>query len=130
MLYEMLTGRPPFMSNDPYELFQKSVEEKIKFPKDFDSKAKSLIKKLTKKDLSERFGNLLKGANDVKDHRFFRDFNWDQVLQCDPKNAPYVPEVKPYTKDKVYSINYLPEGLDEIKYPPMIPANDPFLKFF
>jgi|TARA_B110000305_G_C19091820_1_gene471148 hypothetical protein len=46
-MYELIYGRPPFMSNDPYEIFQMALTEKIKFPRSFDSDAKSLVKKLT-----------------------------------------------------------------------------------
>lgn len=77
MLYEMIVGTPPFMSNDPMELFEMSLQQKIKFTKDFDSNAKSLIKKLTNKDLSKRYGNLHKGVEDIKTHRFLKNQNWD-----------------------------------------------------
>ena len=64
------------MNNDTYALLEMTLHEKIKFPKDFDPDAKSLIKKLTKHNLSERFGNLRKGADDIKDHRFFKNLSW------------------------------------------------------
>ena len=45
------------------EIFKKALNEKIRFPKDFDNGAKSLIKHLTDHDLSKRYGNLLKGVD-------------------------------------------------------------------
>lgn len=72
MLYEILYGRPPFMANDPYEIFKMANSEKIKFPREFDKDAKSLIKNLTAHDLSLRIGNLKGGINDIKNHRFFK----------------------------------------------------------
>jgi serine/threonine protein kinase len=32
LLFEMMYGRPPFMSNDTYELFEMTLKQKIKFP--------------------------------------------------------------------------------------------------
>ena len=57
-----------------------TVKEKIKFSSSFDPNAKSLVKRLTKKDLSERFGNLHKGVDDIKNHRFFKEFNFVQCV--------------------------------------------------
>ena len=63
MIYELMYGRPPFMDANPIEIFKKALNEKIKFPKDFDPGAKSLIRHLTEHDLSRRYGNLVKGVN-------------------------------------------------------------------
>jgi protein kinase A len=78
-MYEILYGRPPFMANDPYEIFKMVTSEKIKFPRDFDKDAKSLIKHLTAHDLSLRLGNLKGGIEDVKNHRFFKSIDWVEL---------------------------------------------------
>jgi hypothetical protein len=52
------------------------LNDKIKFPKDFDRNAKSIIKKLCEHDLSKRYGNLVGGIEDIKTHRFFKDIDW------------------------------------------------------
>ena len=75
-IYEMMVGRCPFMHEDPYEIFKKILTEKIKFPRTFDSDAKSIIRHLTDHDLSRRYGNLRNGPQDVRAHRFFREINW------------------------------------------------------
>ena len=80
MIYELLYGRPPFMANDPYEIFQMILKEKLKFPRDFDKNAKSLIKKLCDHDLSKRLGNLKDGVKDIKEHKFFKGLDWDALL--------------------------------------------------
>ena len=46
-LFEMISGRCPFMHEDPFEIFKMIVQTKIVFPKDFDKSAKSLIRHLT-----------------------------------------------------------------------------------
>jgi len=47
------------------------MKEKIRFPRDINKEAKSLIKKLCDHDLSARYGNLKEGTKDIKNHKFF-----------------------------------------------------------
>ena len=127
-LYELLYGRPPFMANDPYEIFQKVLSEKIKFSKTFDKNAKSLVKKLCEHDLSKRLGNLKGGATDVKTHRFFKTIDWDALLSMKVK-APYIPEInakKECPCDGMLHKN-LTEENDNVKFPPIKVNKDPFL---
>jgi len=44
-------------------------------------------------DLSKRFGNLKGGANDIKDHRFFKGFSFEDLLAKKIK-PPYLPPLK------------------------------------
>lgn len=67
----MMIGNPPFMANDPYQIFKMVLNDKIKFTRDFDPDAKCLIKKLCQHDLTKRFGNLVGGVEDIKNHKFF-----------------------------------------------------------
>lgn len=78
------------MSSDPMEIFQMALSEKIKFTKDFDSKAKSLIKHLCHHDLSKRYGTLQGGIQQIKSHRFFEGLNFELITQKG-MNAPYKP---------------------------------------
>lgn len=59
----------------------------------FLSNAKSLVKHLLDADLTKRYGNLKNGVNDIKNHRFFKTLNWENLLNKDI-TAPYVPKVK------------------------------------
>ena len=78
------------MHNDTYEIFQKTLKEKILFPTGFSSDAKSLVKHLTKHDLSKRYGNLVDGSDTVKSHRFFKMINFSTLASM-KKEAPYIP---------------------------------------
>ena len=89
-IYELLCGLPPFMHNDTYEIFQKTLKEKIKFPAGISSDAKSLIKHLTKHDLSKRYGNLVDGTDTVRNHRFFSAIDFKNLVSM-KKEAPYIP---------------------------------------
>ena len=58
------------------------------------SKCKSLVKHLLRRDLSKRYGNLKNGVEDIKGHRFFENFNYQNLLlrKLDP---PHIPKVEP-----------------------------------
>merc|ERR1712028_293196 len=74
LIYEMLAGYPPFYDENPFGIYQKILAGKIEFPRHFDVHAKDLIKKLLTADRSKRLGNLKAGAEDVKKHKWFRNF--------------------------------------------------------
>jgi len=44
-------------------------------------------------DLTKRFGNLKDGINDIKNHAFYKETNWDELLEKKVK-ASYIPEIK------------------------------------
>ena len=57
-------------------IYRKIINTKTRYPEGFDSRLKSLVKHLLRRDLSKRFGNLKNGAEDIKSHRFFEDINF------------------------------------------------------
>jgi hypothetical protein len=57
-------------------------------------KCKSFVKHLLRRDLSKRFGNLKNGAEDIKTHRFFENFSWQNLL-LKKMDVPYMPKVDP-----------------------------------
>ena len=61
-------------------IYRKIINTKPRYPEGFDSRLKSLIKHLLRRDLSKRFGNLKDGAEDIKNHKFFEDINSMLVL--------------------------------------------------
>ena len=42
--------------------------------------AKSLVKHLLVADLTKRYGNLKGGVNDIKNHRWFNQIDWEFIL--------------------------------------------------
>lgn len=74
-------------------IYRKIINTKPRYPDGFDSKCKSLVKHLLRRDLSKRYGNLKNGAQDLKEHRFFEDINYENLLQRKLK-APYIPDSK------------------------------------
>ena len=52
-----------------------------KVPKFFSNDLRDLLEHMIQKDLSRRYGNLVNGVNDIKDHHWFGDINWLAVLE-------------------------------------------------
>jgi len=77
VLYEMLTGLPPFYNTDRSCIIGKILEEKsIKFPDFISAEAKDLIRKLLRKDPSSRLGSSQRDIKKIKDHAFFECIDW------------------------------------------------------
>ena len=92
LLYEMIVGIDPFNDDDTMMVYQKILKGKVRFPSGFDSNAKSLVKHLLEGDLTKRYGNLKGGVNDIKEHRFFNDLDWEKLNKMELL-PPYVPQV-------------------------------------
>ncbi|XP_051882042.1 cAMP-dependent protein kinase catalytic subunit PRKX isoform X2 [Pristis pectinata] len=79
LMFEMLSGYPPFFDDNPFGIYQKILAGKLDFPKHLDFYVKDLIKKLLVIDRTRRLGNMKNGADDVKRHRWFKYVDWEAV---------------------------------------------------
>lgn len=91
ILYEMIVGRPPFLSDTPSQCCRKIVNwrDTLVIPKEanISEPAKNLIRRLMT-DADQRLG--LFGAQEIKSHPFFAGIDWDRLRDTD---APYIPEI-------------------------------------
>uniref|UniRef100_A0A8B9GLZ5 Protein kinase domain-containing protein n=2 Tax=Astyanax mexicanus TaxID=7994 RepID=A0A8B9GLZ5_ASTMX len=58
LIFEMLSGYPPFFDDNPFGIYQKVLAAKLNFPRHLDFYVKDLIKKLLVVDKTKRLGNL------------------------------------------------------------------------
>jgi len=121
ILYEMLAGIDPFNDDDPLAIYNNILSNRLKFPKEFDKDAKSLVRHLLEADLTKRYGNGKGGVNDIKNHRFYNKLDWTELLQ---KKLPA--SYKPIIKGKGDSSNYskYPDSAELPK--PIKASEDPF----
>jgi serine/threonine protein kinase len=94
LIYEMHAGHAPFTDDDPMNVYKMIINTKPKYPEGFDKELKSLVKHLLRRDLSKRFGNMVGGVGDIKNHRFFKGLDWNDLLNKKIE-SPYQPEIKP-----------------------------------
>eukprot|EP00291_Cryptomonas_curvata_P027808 CAMPEP_0172212568 /NCGR_PEP_ID=MMETSP1050-20130122/37089_1 /TAXON_ID=233186 /ORGANISM="Cryptomonas curvata, Strain CCAP979/52" /LENGTH=361 /DNA_ID=CAMNT_0012893263 /DNA_START=151 /DNA_END=1236 /DNA_ORIENTATION=+ len=80
LIYEMLCGYPPFYADDRMQLYQAILAGKIEYPRHIKKEARDLISKLLTSDLSRRLGNLKDGAKDIRNHPWFKGFDWEALL--------------------------------------------------
>nr|XP_034188551.1 cGMP-dependent protein kinase, isozyme 1-like [Osmia lignaria] len=95
LTYEMLLNRTPFQDAtdlDIYENILRGINDGL-FPPAVKSSTKHFIESLLQEDPVKRLGYLRNGVNDIRNHRWFRSFNW-QNLQDQIMPAPVVPTVK------------------------------------
>lgn len=124
LVYELIAGIDPFTDPDPMNIYRKVLSGKIVFPKGFDKNARSLVKHLVVGDLSKRFGNLKNKAQDVKNHRFFDNINFNMIYQK-KITAPY----RPVVKSQGDCSNFQPMDENDELAEKVIPKDDPFLKW-
>ncbi|KAG8937676.1 hypothetical protein FRC00_002597 [Tulasnella sp. 408] len=80
LLYEMMTGLPPFYDENANMLYQRILHDPLQFPEDISSEARSIMTSLLLRDPSRRSGN--RGAEEIKAHPFFaRHIDWERLIQ-------------------------------------------------
>eukprot|EP01102_Stenamoeba_stenopodia_P019851 TRINITY_DN7584_c0_g1_i2.p1 TRINITY_DN7584_c0_g1~~TRINITY_DN7584_c0_g1_i2.p1 ORF type:complete len:1360 (+),score=248.69 TRINITY_DN7584_c0_g1_i2:678-4757(+) len=92
-LYEFITGIPPFNDETPEKIFERILDRQLEWPEnpeDMSEEAKDLISKLLHPDPSKRLGS--NGVQEIKDHPFFDDVNWDTLLS-EPLNEAFIPRL-------------------------------------
>jgi serine/threonine protein kinase len=92
LLYEMLTGLPPFYCQDRERLFEKIRKSELHYPPSLSQNSKALLKGLLTKDPSKRLGSGPRDANDIKEHPFFAPIEWER-LQTGQVTPPWAPTI-------------------------------------
>ncbi|KAL5780460.1 hypothetical protein ACOSQ2_011197 [Xanthoceras sorbifolium] len=99
ILFEFITGIPPFSAERPEMIFDNILNRKIPWPhvpNDMSFEAQDLINRILIHDSNQRLG--ANGAAEVKTHPFFKGVNWDSLAQ---QKAAFVPQ---------------PESIDDTSY--------------
>mmetsp|Transcript_92307 Transcript_92307/g.138177 ORF Transcript_92307/g.138177 Transcript_92307/m.138177 type:complete len:437 (+) Transcript_92307:45-1355(+) len=92
LLYEMLTGLPPFYCQDRERLFEKIRRSDLNYPASLSANAKSLLRGLLTKNPDKRLGSGPNDADDIKRHPFFSSINWDRLMRGEVK-PPWTPQI-------------------------------------
>ncbi|XP_075698356.1 ribosomal protein S6 kinase beta-2 [Rhinoderma darwinii] len=93
LLYDMLTGSPPFTGNNRKKIIDKIFKGKPYFPPYLTPDARDLLKKLLKKNPAQRLGSGQADVADIQKHQFFRHIHWEDLLQC-KMEPPYKPNLR------------------------------------
>ncbi|XP_031781151.1 cGMP-dependent protein kinase isoform X3 [Nasonia vitripennis] len=92
LTHELLIGRPPFRGPDHMTTYNKILKgiEVAGIPNNVNKSANFFIKKLLRSSPLERLGYQRNGIQDIRDHKWFSNFNWT-ALQRLTLPAPIVP---------------------------------------
>jgi len=114
ILYQMITGMPPFQSQSEYLIFQKIQNLEYSFHEGFDARAKDIIVKFLVLNPKDRLGAVDKdGYPSIKNHPFFENIDFDNLFMSTP------PQIQSYVNES--------EKSDPVwdKYPNMMPGLGP-----
>ncbi|KAK1936351.1 cGMP dependent protein kinase [Babesia divergens] len=101
-LYEFICGPLPFGNDaqDQIEIFRDILKGNLVFPSYVkDQDAINIIKRLLCRVPEVRLGSSINGFKDIKDHSYFRDFDWDK-LSGRALQPPFVPQGETYNEEE------------------------------
>ena len=108
IIYQLLTGRPPFKAANEYLTFQKIVALDYEFPPGFPPAARDLVERLLVLDPQRRLS-----IEHIKNHEFFDGIKWGRGLwrMKAPRLKPYVPPTQEPTLIKLNGYSNTPQPI-------------------
>jgi len=117
IIYQMVSGLPPFRSRSEYIIFQKILKLEYEFPDGFAPLARNIVEKLLVLDPSKRLGaSDTVGYPSLRSHPFFSGIDFETLHeQTPPKIYPYLPGTSEHEEMRSrYRVpDHLEPGLDD-----------------
>lgn len=99
VIYQLFHGRPPFLGESQYLMFQSIKERKVEFSKYFTGHVRDLVEELLVVDPTKRLGAGPDGYKKLKAHPFFSSVPWSTLHETNNltlENRNYTKEWKDY----------------------------------
>ncbi|CAJ1053639.1 serine/threonine-protein kinase N1-like isoform X3 [Xyrichtys novacula] len=93
LIYEMLVGESPFPGDDEEEVFDSIVNDEVRYPRFLSTEAIGIMRRLLRRNPERRLGSGEKDAEEVKKQPFFRNMDWEALLQRRVP-PPFVPCIR------------------------------------
>ncbi|XP_046824489.1 ribosomal protein S6 kinase beta-1-like isoform X1 [Vespa crabro] len=93
LMFDMLTGMPPFTGDDRRKTIEKILRGKLCLPQYLTPDARDLIRKLLKRQVGQRLGSGPEDAEQIIHHNFFKHINWEDVISR-KLEPPFKPSLK------------------------------------
>ncbi|PNH05649.1 putative serine/threonine-protein kinase [Tetrabaena socialis] len=123
ILYEFITGTPPFNAEAPEEIFDNILDRRITWPDedDMSSECRDLVDKLLHPNPLKRLGH--RGAGEVKLHPWFEGLDWTGLVR---NKAAFIPAVEDetdtsYFEQKHVSQRSMMEDLEKLRSTGAVP---------
>ncbi|KNA11217.1 hypothetical protein SOVF_137160 [Spinacia oleracea] len=101
LIFEMLTGQPPFFGGNRDKIQKKIIKDKIKLPAFLTSEAHSLLKGLLQKEPSRRLGSGATASEEIKLHKWFNPIVWKKL-----EARQVQPSFRPEVAGKLCTVNF------------------------
>ncbi|KAA1133398.1 pkb-activating kinase-like protein, variant 2 [Puccinia graminis f. sp. tritici] len=136
VLFQMITGVPPFRSRSEYLTFQKITHLEYEFPVGFPSDGQDLVSRLLVLEPEMRIGASMErgGIGEIKTHAFFDSVDWDRLWELLPPVlhpglvVAAAPPPESLDQQPQPGPVYLPEFFQQDLLspdPPLLPSPDP-----
>ncbi|KAG7387252.1 hypothetical protein PHYPSEUDO_014538 [Phytophthora pseudosyringae] len=108
LIYEMVTGYPPFRHKNRKKLHHKILNEKLPLPRWLGNDTHSILKQLLERNVDKRLGSgkstmfQVKGVQAIKKHAFFKGIDWG-LLEQKKVQPPILPNVMSNTDTTYFS---------------------------
>jgi 3-phosphoinositide dependent protein kinase-1 len=108
IIYQLLSGRPPFKAGNEYQTFQKIVGLDYEFPPGFPPAARDLVERLLVLDPQRRLS-----IEHIKNHEFFDGIKWGRGLwkMKAPRLKPYIPPMQEPSLIKLNGYSSAPQPI-------------------
>lgn len=101
LMYDMLTGAPPFLGENRKQSIEKILKGKLLLPPYLSQDARDILKRLLNRCVHNRLGASSQDAMEIKSHIFFQNINWQKLLTLDID-----PPFKPILQSEEDSSNF------------------------
>ena len=81
------------LKDDEDDIFNAIENDEVKYPINLSRQTVLVLQALLTKDPSQRLGSGPRDAEEIMEHPYFHDVNFEDVLNCRIP-APYIPEVQ------------------------------------
>ena len=106
LFYEMLVGIPPFFTEHKEEIFHNIEYGQLQIPKFVSKDVSELLKALLQRDPNKRLGSGIRDAMEIREHKYFKDVNWNDVYLKKikpPVMKNYKKVVKMYNRPRLFA---------------------------
>jgi len=134
IMFEFLYGFPPFHASEAEQVFENILARRITWPDDegmVSPEAKDLINKLLCIDPQQRLGSnreekFASGGEEIRNHPWFADVNWDTLLQDEAQFVPQPenPEDTEYFDSRGATLQSFTEEIEDQMSPPTASTPD------
>ncbi|XP_033645213.1 serine/threonine-protein kinase Sgk1-like [Asterias rubens] len=108
VLYEMLSGLPPFYSRDTAEMYDNILHRPLRMKSNFSSAAKGILEGMLQKDRKKRLGAGDQDFEVIRCHEFFESIDWELL-----DNREITPPFNPSVSDNMDTKNIDPDFVRE-----------------